>query len=92
MKLAYFFIGCIYYIFKVLAMSRKNYSREWQKLNKNVLTREQGGNAVSTASVFETTSETTTVLHAELTDQSDYLFGTNDSIDKNLFHIDDELD
>ena len=92
MKLAYFFIGCIYYIYKVLAMSRKNYSREWQKLNKNVLTREQGGNAVSTASVFETTSETTTVLHAELTDQSDYLFGTNDSIDKNLFHIDGELD
>ena len=44
-----------------------------------------------TASVFETTSETT-VLHAELTDQSDYLFGTNDSIDKNLFHIDGELD
>ena len=65
-------------------MSRKDYLREWRKLNKNVLTREEGENATLTESVFETTSETATVLHhGELTDQSDYLFDANDSIDKN---------
>ena len=74
-------------------MSRKDYLREWRKLNKNVLTREEGENATLTESVFETTSETATVLHhGELTDQSDYLFDANDSIDKNLSDIDDELD
>ena len=74
-------------------MSRKDYLREWRKLNKNVLTREEGENAVLTESVFETTSETATVLHhGELTDQSDYLFDANDCIDKNLSDIDDELD
>ena len=75
-------------------MSRKDYLREWWKLNKNVLTRrEEGENAVLTESVFETTSETTTVLHhEELTDQPDYLFDANDSIDKILSDIDDELD
>ena len=45
-----------------------------------------------TESVFETTSGTTTVVHAELTDESDYLFDTTDSIHKNLSDIDDELD
>ena len=74
-------------------MSRKDYLREWWKLNKNVLTREEGENAVLTESVFEARSETATVLHhGELTDQSDYLFDANDSIDKNLSDIDDELD
>ena len=45
-----------------------------------------------TESVFETTSETVTALHAELTDESGYLFDTNHSIHKNLSDIDDELD
>ena len=73
-------------------MSRKDYLREWRKLNENVLTREEGENAVLTESVFETTSETATVLrHGELTDQSDYLFDANDCIDKNLSDIDDEF-
>ena len=48
---------------------------------------------VLTENVFETTSESAIVLHhGELTDQSDYLFDANDSIDKNLSDIDDELD
>ena len=39
---------------------------------------------VLTENVFETTFETAIVLHhGELTDQSDYLFDANDSIDKN---------
>ena len=71
MKVAYFFIGHIYYIYKG-TMSRKDYLRESRKLNKNVLTIEESENAVLTESVFETTSETTAVLHAELIDQSDY--------------------
>lgn len=58
-----------------------------------MLTREEGENAVLTESVFQTTSETATVFHAELTSKSDYLFGTNDGIDnKNFSDIDDELD
>ena len=60
-------------------MSRKENLKEWRKLNKNVLTREEGENAVLIKSVFETTSETATVLHhGELTDQPHYLFDAND--------------
>ena len=59
LKHSYFFIGYIYYIYKSI-MSRKDYLREWQKLNEYVLTREEGENAVLTESVFQTTSETGT--------------------------------
>ena len=74
-------------------MSRKDYLREWQKLNEYVLTREEGENAVLTKSVFQTTSEAATVFHVELTSKSDYLLDTNDGIDnKDFSDIDDELD
>ena len=84
------FLQVTYIIFTKLP-SKKDCLREWWKLNKNVLTGEASENAVFTESVFETTSGTTTTVHAELTDESDYLFDTTDSIHKNLSDIDDEL-
>ena len=55
-------------------MFRKDYLREWRKLNKNVLTREEAENAALTESVFETTSETATVPHHGGTDRPVRLF------------------